>query len=141
MDYADLLVRVASVALLMAGVAVALWVYLSVPVIALRNAGYPGWLAIPFILTFPISGVVFALARWPIYREIAWLRMKAGDTPEPDVDLIEQYAVDLERDGEWAKAVEVYEELAARTPTEESRGYYQNSADRLRQGLKQGGDA
>src|SRR5438552_3521025 len=93
--------------------AVALWATFWLPVIVLRKAGYPGWLAIPFVLTFPLSGVVFAVAQWPIYRELAWLRMKAGATLEPDVGLIELYAVDLDQAGEWVKAVQIYEALAA----------------------------
>jgi hypothetical protein len=119
--------------------AVGLWASVWLPVIVLRKAGYPGWLAIPFVLTFPLSGVVFALAQWPIYRELAWLRMKAGTAAEPDVALIELYAGDLDQLGDWAKAAEVYETLAAKTVNPDSRSYYENSAQRLRERMKPDG--
>jgi hypothetical protein len=104
--------------------------------VILRKAGYSRAYGCLAPVLGPIALVVFALSEWPIQRELAWLRMKAGETTGHPIVSVEQHAFDLERQGEWARAVEVYEELTRRAADEPTAEYYRNNVARLRLRLR-----
>ena len=116
------------------GVLVFLILLIWVPTEILRKAGFPRWYAVLAVLVPPAGFfglIAFALSEWPIHRELAWLRLRAGDTSGDGMASVEGYALDLERRGEWKRAVEVYKELARQAPTAESAEYYRNCSQRL----------
>jgi hypothetical protein len=101
----------------------------------LHKAGYSrGWaLLIPF--TGFLGLFAFAFAEWPIHRELAWRRLAAGSGSERDLPLAQSYAVDLEKLGEWQRAIEVYETLIQRSPDKAEAEYVTNCIRRLREML------
>jgi hypothetical protein len=101
----------------------------------LRKAGFPRWIALFIPLTGFIGLAVFAFIEWPVERELAWLRLKAGEPADDALELIERHAVHLERSGEWKRAAEVYRELARRAPADENAEYYRNCVKRLQEHL------
>ena len=71
-----------------------------------------------------------------VQRELAWLRLKT-DTPSIDlIPMVERYAIDLERHGEWKKAAEVYAELSQGASPGDNADYYRNCVERLREHLR-----
>jgi hypothetical protein len=104
-----------------------------VPARMLHRAGYSRWYALPILFTGYIGLIMFAVVEWPIQRELAWHRWKLGEPDDGGIARVEAYAIDLERRGEWKRAIEVYEELARRAPTVEGADYYRESSTRLRE--------
>jgi hypothetical protein len=97
------------------------WLLVWVPMVILDKAGFPRAYGVLAFALFPISMVLFALAEWPIVRELAWLRMKVGEPLGHSIALVEAHAVDLEARGESKKAIEVYEELTRRDDDEKNQ--------------------
>ncbi len=101
----------------------------------LRKAGFSRWFALLIPLTGFIGLAVFAFIEWPVERELAWLRLKSGELTTDTIPLVERYAVNLERRGEWKKAAEVYTELSQKAPPDENAEYYRNCVERLKEHL------
>lgn len=102
-----------------------------IPSEILHKAGFArGW---GFLIVFTgfLGLIIFALIEWPIHRELAWHRLRAGDSSGDNIASVERYAVDLEKCGEWKKAEEVFEELARRAPSAEVTDYYLSCLKRL----------
>jgi hypothetical protein len=112
-----------------------------VPMEILRKAGYSRWWALLIPMTGFIGLVVFACADWPIHRELAWRRLAAGSGSERDRVLAQRYAIDLEQNGEWQQAIEVYETLSQRSPDKEEAEYAAKCIGRLRESLARSLDA
>ena len=49
-----------------------------IPAEILHKAGFPRWIAVFIPFTGFIGLAIFAFIEWPVQRELAWLRMKAG---------------------------------------------------------------
>ncbi len=108
-----------------------------IPAEILHKAGFPRWIAVFIPFTGFIGLAIFAFIEWPVQRELAWLRMKAGADSNEAIPLVERFALDLERRGEWKQAAEVYEELSQRASLDESENaeYYRNCVKRLKEHL------
>ena len=132
MDITTILALVVPFIVVLATVGLLLWILLWVPGVILGKAGFPRIYALPAVLTFPISMIPFALVEWPVHRELARLRMKLGEASTEAIPAVEGHAVDLERRGEWKKAVEVYAELERWAPNPEAAEYYRKSSSRLK---------
>jgi hypothetical protein len=104
---------------------------LSVPFVIMRKAGFPGWYGLFIFCTFYFGLIWLALKDWPIHRELAWLRLKDGDSSEDNMSLVEHYAIDLEDRGAWTKAYEVYQLLESHAATPQATAYYRECAHRL----------
>jgi hypothetical protein len=112
-----------------AGVFLIFWI----PAEILHKAGFSRVLALFIPLTGFLGLALFAFIEWPIQREIAWLRFKAGMHSAELIPVVEWYAISLEKRGEWKDAAEVYEELARRAAPGDNAEYYRNCAARLRE--------
>ena len=110
-----------------------LYLFFWIPSEILRKAGFArGWTFI-IPLTGFLAVIVFALSDWPIQLELAWYRLRDGETSEATIASAEKYAVHLENAGDWRKAAEVFEELARRASTPDTSDYYRNCVKRLRE--------
>jgi hypothetical protein len=102
-----------------------------IPSEILHKAGFArGWAFLTFLIG-PLALIILALIEWPIHRELAWHRLRAGGSSGDNIASVERYAVDLEKCGEWKKAEEVFEDLARRAPSEEVTDYYLSCLKRL----------
>ena len=108
-----------------------LWLIFWLPVRILRRAGYSRTVALLVLALGPFALIVLALNDWPIERELAWLKLQAGEPPELLLPLAEAHAVALEKRGDWSKAAEVYKTLIARSDSDEASNYYGNCLSRL----------
>jgi len=106
------------------------------PTEMLHKAGFSRWLGLLIPLTGYIAIIVFAFIEWPIHRELAWWRLAAGSPSEGDLPRAQSYAIDLEKRGEWQRAIEVYEVLAQRSPDKQEAEYAAKCASRLRAQLE-----
>jgi hypothetical protein len=90
-----------------------------------------------FAPLFPIFGflplIVFAISEWPIHRELGWLRVMNNAGSESDKALANSYALQLERSGEWSRAIDVYEVLAERASDPKDAEYFREAAAHLRE--------
>ena len=68
-----------------------------IPAEILHKAGFPRWIAVFIPFTGFIGLAIFAFIEWPVQRELAWLRMKAGADSNEAIPLVERFALDLER--------------------------------------------
>lgn len=108
-----------------------------------HKAGFSRWYGLLILLTCFLGLTVLAWAQWPIHRELAWLRMKGSDAGVSDSqrELVEAYAVQLEKRGDWKQAIEVYEGLVANATTDEGEDYYRTCARKLIDRLAETGKA
>lgn len=109
--------------------------YFWAPFELLHKAGYSRWWALLFSPIGPVGMMVFAFLEWPVHRELAWRRLATGSDSARDFDMAQGYAVDLEKAGEWRRAIEAHELLARRSPDEASAKYAADSIRRLQASL------
>jgi hypothetical protein len=124
-----LFTQILGLLLVIASVFLIFWI----PAEILHKAGFSRVLALFIPLTGFLGLAFFAFIEWPIQRELAWLRFKAGMHSIGLIPVVERYAISLEKRGEWKDAAEVYEELARRAAPGDNAEYYQNCVARLRE--------
>ena len=111
--------------LLLAGLLFVFWV----PAEILRKAGFSRLWALLMPFTGFLGMIVFAMVEWPAERRLAWYRFKDGADPDL-VPSVERYAVELEKEGDWKGASEVFEELRQQAAPDTAE-YYANCLKRL----------
>jgi len=103
----------------------------------LQKAGFSPWFCL--LMAIPLLGfiglAVLAFIEWPVKRELAWLRLKAGMPSADLIPMVERYAIKLERLGEWKQAAEVYEVLSHTPSDDDNAEYYRNCVERLKEHL------
>jgi hypothetical protein len=124
-----------------------------------KKAGYP--FSFGLLMLIPIVSLIcliwFAATKWPIEEELAQLRggrrgrgsgrrtADSGSPPpvsekpagEPSVEDLLNQAGDLDAEGEWEKALELFEQLAPRLQGQQDGEYARNCAREIRKKIAQ----
>jgi hypothetical protein len=105
------------------------------PMEILHKAGFSRWWGVLIPLTGFLGVIIIAIIDWPIRRELAWRRLAAGSCSEEDIALAYSYAIQMEKQGDWKRAISVYETLAQRASDNQEAEYAGNCIVRLRERL------
>lgn len=121
------------------------------------KAGYSGWLAL--LMLIPVVNLIwlliFAFSEWPIEAELARLggrsplersqrRQLAGglvieeETIDPSIDEMFSRALKLDKRGDWAEAVALYEQIAEQVQGQQDGEYAANCAKQIREKMAKG---
>jgi len=116
-------------------VAIATFIALVVALVTIvRKAGYSGWWVLlgPVPVVGVVMFVVFALCRWPIYKEVVRLRVMTNTANEQDYNSVLSMAVSAERKGDSAIACSLFGLLVSNCDDEEIRSYAKQRIDHIR---------
>jgi hypothetical protein len=121
----------AEVALWALGVAVIIGIFASL----LRRIGYPGQYAGFFIMPGLnlVALLLLATKQWPVERELARLRLLAGESidPENDIESVMSHAIACEQKHRRDQAISLYNLAAERSGNPQVKQYAMECAQRL----------
>jgi hypothetical protein len=112
-------------------VAIVIGVFASI----LGKAGYSRWYAL--LLLVPILNIlallILAAREWPIEREVARLRLIAGESTDIDADIecVMSSAIVHEQKRQWGRALSMYNLVADKSTDARIRQYASECAQRL----------